>query len=188
MSNNDDNIIKGHDYDGIEECDHPLPNWWLFTFLGTIMFAYFYFLQYEAGDGRSIADELKSDLAKVEAVKKANGPKGDSEEELTKLLASGPALALGKTEFAAKCAACHGAELQGVIGPNLTDDFWIHGKGQLTDIAMVIRKGVLDKGMPSWEGQLKDDEIKAVTVFVASRRGSHPTNPKAPQGEKSDSN
>ena len=83
-----------------------------------------------------------------------------------------------------KCAACHGPQLQGLIGPNLTDEYWIHGKGTLSDIAGVIRTGAVEKGMPSWDGQLQNEEIRALAVFVASQIGSNPANPKPPQGEK----
>lgn len=180
----DKNLIEGHDYDGIQECDYPLPNWWLFTFLATIMFGYLYYLHYASDSGQTIADELKVDMALVETAQKAHRPAGDSEDELKKLLASAPALEEGKAVFISKCSACHGVELQGLIGPNLTDDFWIHGKGTLAGIATVIRQGVLDKGMPPWDGQLKDLEIKSVVAYVASRRGSNPKNAKAPQGEQ----
>ncbi|HMN69728.1 MAG TPA: cbb3-type cytochrome c oxidase N-terminal domain-containing protein, partial [Bdellovibrionales bacterium] len=175
----DQNLIKDHEYDGIQECDYPLPNWWLFTFLATIMFGYLYFIHYELGGGQSISQELEADLAAVEKIKKAHGPVGDSEDELQQLLGSGAALEEGKSVFAGKCAACHGPELQGSIGPNLTDEFWIHGQGKLVDVALVIRKGALDKGMPPWDGQLKDSEIKAVTVFIVSQIGSKPANTKA---------
>lgn len=177
--------IKDHDYDGIQEYDNPLPGWWLFTFLGTIMFAFFYYIHYDiSGAGTSISAELKTDLAAIDKAKTAHGPKSDSDEELALLKGNGAALEEGRAVFAGKCSSCHGPELQGLIGPNLTDEFWIHGKGKLSDISSVIRKGVLDKGMPPWEGMLKDAEIKAVAVFVASRAGSNPPNPKPPQGEK----
>lgn len=184
MSNNDEKMLTDHEYDGIKEFDYPLPDWWLFTFLATIMFGFFYFIHYELSDGQSIAQELKADMTAIESIKKSAPSAGDSEDELQKLLASAASVEEGRAIFGAKCAACHGPQLQGLIGPNLVDDFWIHGKGKLADIVSVIRKGVLDKGMPSWEGQLKDNEIKAVTVFVASQKGSNPPNPKAPQGEK----
>jgi len=180
----DKNLIEGHNYDGIQELDNPLPDWWLMTFLVTIMFAFFYFIHYEFSDGQSISQELSADLATIESQKKSRPSPGDSEEDLKALLAQPAALEEGRAVFGAKCAACHGPQLQGLIGPNLVDDHWIHGKGSLVDIALVVRKGVLDKGMPTWDGLMKDSEIKAVTVFIASQKGSNPPNPKAPQGEK----
>lgn len=184
MNKEDDKLLKDHSYDGIQELDNPLPDWWLFTFLATIIFAFLYYIHYEFSGGQTIAQELKEDLAMIDTQRKQNPVPADSEDELMKLLSSAAIQEEGKVVYAAKCAACHGPQLQGLIGPNLTDDFWIHGTGKLGEIAAVIRKGVLDKGMPPWEGQLKDAEIKAVTVFVSSQRGTSPPNPKAPQGEK----
>ncbi|MBX3022491.1 MAG: c-type cytochrome [Bdellovibrionales bacterium] len=180
--------MEDHEYDGIQELDNPLPNWWLLTFLGTIIFAYLYYLHYESGSGPTINQELKADLAVIEAAKAKRGTKSDSEEELQKLLASAAVLNEGKAVFQGKCAACHGADLQGVIGPDLTDDYWLHGQGKLADIATIVRKGVVEKGMPPWDGQLKDAEVSAVTVYIVSKRGSHPANSKGPQGEKIVSN
>ena len=90
----------------------------------------------------------------------------------------------GGKVFATKCAPCHGPQLQGSIGPNLTDDFWIHGKGTAAEIAQIVRQGVPDKGMPAWEALLKPEEIQQVAVYVAAAKGSNPPNPKPPQGNK----
>jgi cytochrome c oxidase cbb3-type subunit 3 len=123
-------------------------------------------------------------MSEIQSHQLAHPAPAESEDELEKLAAQSSIVNQGREVFGSKCAACHGADLQGIIGPNLTDEYWIHGKGTLTDIALVVRSGVLDKGMPSWKEQLKTDEVQAVVVFVASRRGSHPANPKAPQGDK----
>lgn len=184
MKPEDENLIVDHDYDGIQELDNPLPDWWLITFLATIMFAFFYFIHFEIGGGQTIAEELQEDIATIDVRKNKNPAPADSDEDLTQLLNSAAILEQGKAVYLSKCLACHGPELQGLIGPNLTDDFWIHGHGKPTDIAMLVRKGVLEKGMPQWDGMLKDEDIRAVTVFVVSRRGTNPANPKPPQGEK----
>lgn len=184
MTDDNGKIIEGHEYDGIKELDNPLPGWWLTTFFITIIFAFLYWIHYEFSGGQTIRQELAEDMGRIEKLKKNNPGGGDTEEELTKLSATASVADEGKNIFVAKCAACHGPQGQGLIGPNLTDDYWIHGKGKMTDIAGVVRKGVLDKGMPPWEGQLKDSEVKAVVIFVAKLHGSNPPNPKAPQGEK----
>ena len=154
------------------------------TFFVTIIFSFIYWIHYEFGGGQTQRAELAADLARIEAIKAAAPATEDSDDVYARLLADAAVGESGGAVFAGKCAACHGNELQGLIGPNLTDEFWIHGKGTPKDIAAVVRKGVLDKGMPPWEGQLKDDEIRAVTVFIASRAGTKPPNPKPPQGEK----
>lgn len=179
-----DLIIQGHDYDGIKELNHPLPDWWLATFLITIMFSFIYWIHYEFSGGQTIAEELQKDLAKIESLKKNKPAASDSEEELLKLVNSAAAMEQGKSVYMAKCAVCHGQKLEGSIGPNLTDEYWLHGKGDTRTIAETIRKGVLDKGMPNWDGQLKDDEIKSIAAFVYAQAGSNPPNSKGPQGEK----
>lgn len=184
MSDENDIPVLEHSHDGIQEYDNPLPAWWLWTFLLTIIFAFHYWIHYEFAGGTTQKEELARDMSQVESHQRSRPAPAESENDLKILAGDGPALAQGKDIFVAKCAACHGADLQGIIGPNLTDEYWIHGKGSLVDIAVVVRGGVLDKGMPPWEGQLKPDEVKAVVVFVASRKGSHPANPKGPQGEK----
>ena len=87
-------------------------------------------------------------------------------------------------ESLGKCAACHGAEAQGVIGPNMTDDYWIHGDGSIASILKVANEGVLDKGMPPWKGVINDELLEKVAVYIYSLRGSNPEGAKPPQGEK----
>lgn len=183
MRDKNENLLD-HEYDGIKELDNPLPSWWLATFLITIIFGFLYWIHYEFGGGQNQWDELKQDMARIESSKKNRPAPTVSDDELDELLASSSILGEGKAIYDSKCAACHGPQLQGLIGPNLTDEFWIHGQGKLSDIVKVIRTGVLDKGMPPWEGQLKDNEIKAVSAFIIRQRDTNPPNPKAPQGEK----
>jgi cytochrome c oxidase cbb3-type subunit 3 len=184
----DGSELTDHDYDGIQEYDNPLPNWWLTVFLGTIIFGFLYWLHYFSGAAPTQIEELRSDMVKIEAQSKAaeasGAAKPDSDDDIKKLANDTTVLAQGKAVFLGKCAACHGPQLQGVIGPNLTDEYWIHGKGTPSDISAVVHAGVLDKGMPSWGTMLTDAEIRSVVVFVVSMQGSNPPNPKAPQGEK----
>ena len=91
-------------------------------------------------------------------------------------------LADGKTIFQAKCVSCHGKFAEGNIGPNLTDDYWLHGAG-IDNIAKTIKYGVPAKGMLSWRGELNIDQIQEVSSYIISLHGSNPPNPKAPQGE-----
>lgn len=184
MSDNKDAPIEGHEYDGIQEFDNPLPMWWLVTFFGTIIFGFLYWLHYDIGNGPNQYMDLKEDMAAIQGVQKSQPASSDSEDDLKKLAAMGEVVQKGKEVFAAKCAACHGAELQGLIGPNLTDEYWIHGQGQLTEVAKVIREGVLDKGMPAWDSQMSKDDVRAVVALIASAMGSNPKDAKPPQGNK----
>ena len=182
MSNEKDELT-GHSYDGIEEYDNPLPLWWVVIFIGTVIFSFHYWLHYEIGGGPTLNDELKIEMAKIEKLSGGVNSPTESEDELVRLLTSNQALAQGKAVYESKCAACHGGELQGLIGPNLVDEYWLHGMGKLTEISQVVKKGVLDKGMPGWESMMKPTEISSVVAFIAKNRGSNPQNPKAPQGK-----
>jgi len=176
--------LTDHEYDGIQEYDNPLPTWWLVGFLMTIIFGFHYWIHYSIAGGPTQLEELKENISKIEnQQKKFDGP-AETEADLAAMAVNQDFLAKGEGVYKAKCAVCHGPQLQGLIGPNLTDDYWIHGNGKLTDIIATVRKGVLDKGMPNWESMLPKPEIQAVVVFVNSKRGSNPPNPKAPQGEK----
>jgi cytochrome c oxidase cbb3-type subunit 3 len=183
MSDDRENLT-GHNYDGIEEYNNPLPTWWLWTFFLTIIFGFHYWIHYEFGGAPTQVQELKQEMAQILVLQKSQPQQDDNEDELVKLLGSVEIKSQGAAVFQAKCAVCHGAELQGLIGPNLVDEYWISGKGRMPEITSVVRSGVLDKGMPAWEGQLKSDEIRAVAVFVKANAGARPANPKQPQGNK----
>jgi len=175
--------LLDHNYDGIQEYNNPLPNWWLVTFYGTIIFAVFYYGFYQLGSGPSLAQELVVARQELDA-KRPVEPKGptQSEDELAALMTKPEALAQGKEIFVAKCVACHLEGGQGLVGPNLTDNFWINGKGTRQDILQVVRKGVVEKGMIAWETMLKPEETLAVSGYVFTLKGTNPPNPKAPQG------
>jgi len=181
-----DNESKFHEYDGIIEHDNPLPTWWLWTFLITIIFAFLYYLHYELAGGPTLQQELHvamTELEKEKASVVATSPV-ETEESLKAAFEKDGAIAMGEGVFAGKCAACHGAQLQGMIGPNLTDDFWLNGNGSRLDLVKVIRNGVPDKGMPPWGPVLKEQELYAVAALIMSKHGSNPPGAKPPQGEK----
>ncbi len=187
-----ENRLTDHNYDGIQEYDNALPNWWLATFIGTVIFGSIYWLHYSFGGGPTLQDEFKQEMEQIEHAQSAsqngvhahNHGTDESEEELVKKLNSAGVLASGKAVFDSKCASCHGDKLQGLIGPNLVDEYWIHGKGRITDIMSVVSQGVPEKGMPMWSSMLKEEEIESVSVFIKSHQGDKPASPKAPQGEK----
>lgn len=176
---------KYHVYDGIVEHDNPLPNWWLWTFLITIIFSALYFLHYEVSGAPTLEDELKVSMQEIEKRQAAHMQVQplETEEFLMKEFERQELAAVGASEYQNKCAACHGQDLQGLIGPNLTDKFWLHGEGLRTGIVKVIRDGVAEKGMPPWGPMLKKDEIYALAAFIHSKRGTNPAGAKAPQGD-----
>lgn len=179
-----DGELLDHNYDGIQEYNNPLPNWWLMTFFGTIIFAAVYYFHYEMAGGPTLVDELKMAMKDLPAqtAPAANVPDGENEEALAVLMAKPEVLAKGKEVYVARCLACHADAGQGLVGPNLTDKFWINGKGTRVDIIAVVRKGVAEKGMPAWATMLPADEVLAVSAHVYALKGTSPANPKAPQG------
>lgn len=180
---NNDKLLD-HDYDGIRELDNPLPGWWLATFYGAIVFAVLYVYAFHVNSNKTSRDNLNQDLAEVKAAQKASGggADGPQEEKLLAMIGSVEAQNKGKGIFQEKCLSCHGPAGQGGIGPNLTDDYWLHGDGKPMAIATTVFNGVAEKGMPPWKALLPEEDIYAVVSFVRTLHGTHPENPKAPQG------
>ncbi|MGE4234065.1 MAG: c-type cytochrome [Bacteriovoracia bacterium] len=174
---------KHDDYDGIVENDNPLPKWWLFTFYGAVVFAVFYVGYYWFGNGPTLKEEYAKDYASIEAVWMAN-KSAQFEFSQEKLVSAKPKLSSGKAVYQAKCVSCHGAQGEGGIGPNLTDEYWIHSDGKPAGLANTIYNGVLDKGMPAWGAMLTEEELYTVLAYVVSLRGTNPANAKPPQGNK----
>jgi cytochrome c oxidase cbb3-type subunit 3 len=184
-----------HVYDGIVEHDNFLPRWWLAILYGTIAFGFVYFMHYTFGPGASIQEEYERASRELEVAKSlaasgsASGTGGPGldpasrEQALRAWAMDAGHRSQGKAVYDGKCAVCHGGLGQGGIGPNLTDDHWIHGSRHI-ELAKVISEGVGDKGMPPWGALLKDDELKSVVAYVRSLHGTNPPGAKGPQGEK----
>jgi cytochrome c oxidase cbb3-type subunit 3 len=181
--NNSPDRLLDHNYDGIQEYDNPLPRWWVYLFWATIIFAVLYWFNvpgFGVGKGRIAAYE--ADSAAAAAERAAMAPVAGPSAEVLAADAKDPAIiAAGKTVFTTNCSPCHRPDGGGLVGPNLTDQYWIHG-GALTDIRNTIEHGVLAKGMPEWGKMLKPDQITAAAVYVNSLQGTNPPNPKAPEG------
>ncbi len=181
-----DDKRTGHIYDGIEELDYPPPNWFRALFYITIAFGVIYFFYYTIGDGPTLTQEYQKaknaeEYAQYERRATSGGAKSLSEGELIALVRSPERKAAGAASFQTKCASCHGGAGQGGIGPNLTDENWLHG-AKMTEILATITQGVPDKGMPAWGQVLGTEEIQSLTVFIRSLLGTKPAGAKAPQG------
>lgn len=185
MAHDTDKLLASN-YDGIQEYDNDLPRWWLALFYATIIFAGAYTAYYELGPGLTPVAILEGELKVAAAAKEQqlarNLPEAPSEEKLLQLTKDAAAVAKGQAVYAGKCLACHGPQGQGLVGPNLTDNFWLHG-GKLTDNLKTVEDGVLDKGMLAWKSVLPPDELQAVVAYIYTLRGTNPPNPKPPQGE-----
>jgi cytochrome c oxidase cbb3-type subunit 3 len=182
-TNHDEDRLLGHSYDGIQEYDNPLPAWWVWIFWATIIFSVLYVFDFTGllrGPGREA--EYARQMAAAEASRPVDITPVDS-ASLEGMRGNATIIAEGKTAFTTLCSACHAMDGGGGIGPNLTDDFWIHPHG-ISGIRRTIAEGVLDKGMPAWEKIISPTQLNAVTVYVASIRGASTAAPKAPQGER----
>ena len=177
-------IMLDHNFDGIRELDNKVPPWFSWLFYLTIFFAVFYLLDYHVFSSSPLQDEEYQIQVKEAEIQRAELIKSGAflNEESVTLLNDAAALDAGKQVFTINCVACHAADGGGLVGPNLTDDYWINGGG-IKNIFKTIKYGVTAKGMISWQSQLTPIQIQEVSSYVISLRGTTPANPKAPQGE-----
>jgi cytochrome c oxidase cbb3-type subunit 3 len=173
-----------HDADGIKELDNLLPRWWVWLFWLCNVFGLAYLLYFHVfnmGDLQAAAytkeakagEEIKAAaLASFESNLSALQPSKDS-----------AVLATGQQVFTTYCAPCHRADGGGLVGPNLCDDYWIHGSNYVDNVKTIIN-GVPEKGMLTWRGVLKPNEIEAVASYIYTFRGTKPPNPKPPENQQ----
>jgi cytochrome c oxidase cbb3-type subunit III len=178
-------IMLMHAHDGIYELDNRLPPWWVSMFYATIVFAFAYIGYYHfSGTEHGQLVEYKQAMRNLEIVRyeAADRQANSVNENIVTVLKDQASIDAGYGTFIGKCAACHGQKGEGTVGPNMTDDYWIHG-GSIKNIFKTIKYGVPDKGMIAWGSQLKPSEIQEVSSYILTLRGTNPPNPKAPQGE-----
>lgn len=177
-------LDTGHDYDGIKELDNRLPPWWLYGFYCTIAFAFIYLWRFHVAHTAPLShEELVIDMRKAEIQKEEYLKKAASnvDENTVVLLTSEGDLAAGKAVFQSTCFACHGKAGEGGVGPNLTDNYWLHG-GSIKDVFKTIKYGWPEKGMKSWKDDYSPSKIAQIASYVESLKGTNPANAKAPQG------
>jgi cytochrome c oxidase cbb3-type subunit 3 len=176
-------ILLDHNYDGIRELDNNLPPWWKYGFYFTIVWGLCYLVYFNLMGGPTQVDEYNTAMneakQKQEALALVNKNKVD-ENHVT--LADAAGIAEGKSTFETNCAACHGKVGEGLVGPNLTDDYWLHG-GSLNDVFKSVKYGWSAKGMKAWEADLSAVQIKNVVSYIKSLHGTNPPNAKAAQGD-----
>lgn len=180
-------VLLDHDYDGIKELDNHLPPWWVYMFYGTVAFAFIYMMIYHVFNWAPLSKEeyqIAMETAAVEVAAYREQMANSIDETNVQFVKDDEAaLADGETIYVENCATCHGELLEGGTGPNLTDEFWIHGGG-VKNVFSTIKYGVAKKGMISWEKKLKPDQIQNVASFILTKQGSNPPNAKEAQGEK----
>lgn len=189
-----DKIIENHqDNDGIREYDNPLPNWFMYLFLGSIVFSFLY-AAYAYGHSWGVSSKtgvgvnlsttgaaLRIAQRGAEAAQVPNLRAEPMGQELINLLKAPAAISGGEAVFKTYCVACHGDQGQGVVGPNLVDDYWLYGDSPEA-MLLSIGAGFPTKGMPAWKPVLGPDKVRQVAAFVRSIRGRPVHKAKAPQG------
>jgi len=177
-------IMLDHDYDGIKELDNALPPWWKYGFYITIVVAVFYLMKFEVWKtGQDQLQEYTTEMTEAKAQTEAYlAAMKENVDEKTVVMADAAGITAGKELFAKTCVACHMSNGEGGVGPNLTDDYWIHG-GSINDVFKTIKYGYPDKGMQSWSSTYSPVQIQQIASYIKSLRGTNPPNAKAPQGD-----
>ena len=159
--------IRPHVFDGIQEYDKRLPNWWLVTLYGAVVFWVGYWFYYERAHlGPSNEVAVEQQLAVIEAARLASAPSLD-DASIWKMSRNPVFVEAGRATYISTCASCHTEKLTGAIGPNLVDQLWIHGARPI-EIHQTVEKGILMKGMPAWGPVLGSKKISEVVAYVLS--------------------
>jgi cytochrome c oxidase cbb3-type subunit III len=177
-------ILLDHNYDGIKELDNALPPWWKYGFIVSIIAAFIYLMNFHViGSGKNPDEEYQSEMARAQQqLAEYHEKNKDNIDENNVPMADAAGIANGKATFTQTCFPCHGKLGEGGVGPNLTDDYWLHG-GKLNDIYHTIKNGYPEKGMQSWQNQFTPKQISEIASYIKSLRGSNPPAGKAPQGD-----
>lgn len=183
MSEKKQDQVFDHDYDGIQEYDNRLPNWWLAILYGTVVFAFVYWLYFHTfGAAPTPEERYEAELvAAAEAQLARTAGQQVTNESLTLLSTIPDRVAAGQEIFNQFCVVCHNQRGEGNVGPNLTDAYWIHGSTPL-DVHGVVTHGVLEKGMAAWGSQLGPTRVQAVVAYVMTLKNTNVAG-KAPQGD-----
>ena len=184
----EESIILDHDYDGIRELNNHLPPWWTYLFYVTVVFGIFYVIFYHVTDTLPLQEkEYEIEMAeaasmaemRLAASQAAGTAFSEADLELT---SDADILASGAKVFGQQCMACHKADAGGLVGPNLTDDYWIHG-GDIQSIYATIKEGVPNTAMISWKTVLSPVQMRDVSNYIKSLRGTNPPGALGPQGD-----
>jgi cytochrome c oxidase cbb3-type subunit 3 len=188
MNNANEPELLDHEYDGIRELDNKLPRWWVWLFYLCILFAAVYLSYYhvfakgELAERGQMVAEYKAEMKIGQALKAASMGKFEAGIPTLQPSKDPVLLEAGHQTFLKLCAPCHRADGGGLVGPNLCDDYWIHGSN-FVDNVTTIWNGVPAKGMITWKNYLKPDDIKAVASYIYTLRGTNPKNPKPPENQ-----
>ncbi len=177
-------ILLDHDYDGIKELDNALPPWWKYGFYITICIAVIYLFKYEVWhNGPNPTEEYNSEMISArEQVDAYLVSMKNNVDEKSVTMSDASGIAAGAVTFSKTCVPCHGSKGEGGVGPNLTDDYWLHG-GSVADLFKTIKYGYPDKGMQSWQSTYSPIQMQELASYIKTLKGTNPPNGKAPQGD-----
>lgn len=174
-------LISDHEYDGIRELDNDLPPWWKWLFYLTIVFAIVYMIRLFVFEADDLVQQSEYNKEMAQAASLAPAPTSTNAFEM-KVLTDPTSLANGKAIFDKICAVCHLPDGGGLVGPNMTDDYWIHGN-TLEEMFNTVTNGVIEKGMIAYKDQYSPQQRLEVISYILTLHGTTPATPKAPQGE-----
>jgi cytochrome c oxidase cbb3-type subunit III len=179
----DNNTLTDHAYDGIQEYDNPLPAWWSYLFVATIVFSLGYALYYHVGvPERTLLASYEAETAALMRIQfEKIGELDGDEATLVKYSYDQDWSKVGAGVFKTNCMSCHGRNGEGNVGPNLTDEFYKYIR-KPEDIYTVIVKGAGNGAMPAWANRLSKNEMVLVSSYVMSLRGKN-LEGKGPDGQ-----
>lgn len=171
MSKDDKNgvVLREHKFDGIQEYDQRLPNWWLFTLFFCIIFSILFWFATRQLEQPSDGEKVELAIKQIEADRLAKAADTLNNETMFQMSQNELFVNAGAVAYKANCEACHGANLQGGIGFNLVDAEWVHG-GSPMEIYNTLDKGIIEKGMPAWGSVLGPKGVSEVVAFILSKQ------------------
>ena len=172
-----------HSYDGIQELDNRIPPWFTTLFAATVVFAGIYMFDYHVFSSSPLsAEEYREEIALADLHRRiVLATEGSIDESQLAALTDPAAILRGADEFGKYCVSCHGNKGQGNVGPNLTDDYWIHGGG-VRSVYATIKQGVPAKGMISWQLVFTPRQMQELASYVLTLRGTNPPGAKKAEG------
>ena len=175
--------IKEHEFDGIQEFDNKLPNWWLWTLYGAIVCALVYWVVFHTLELRPMPhEEFAAEMQEAQEAQLARAAaEGLSNETFDMMVALEDRVAAGHEVWTKHCVACHLDDGRGLVGPNLTDGVWVHGCEPM-QMYKVVSDGIAAKGMPAWMNQLGPTRVQAAVAYIMTIRDTN-IEGKAPEGE-----
>jgi cytochrome c oxidase cbb3-type subunit 3 len=178
-----------HEYDGIREYDNPCPAWWHMLFIGTVVFGVFYYMFFQIGpqvgtNGWTLTEAYEDTVAEnLKLQFEEIGELSVDEATVLKYMNDPKWLAIGAAVYKTHCKSCHAEDGSGIVGPNLTDDYY-KNVNQLMDLAEVIQNGAANGSMPAWKNRLIPNEVVLVSAYVANMRGKDLPGPRGQEGKE----